>query len=113
MNRGSTVDVSWFCLLGQYDFAVWTMHFPNMSKRPTNVFICWSFTHRNLSDILLRLMEAHGEVCFFTQCILFATAGICLKIEDSSESLQERFFYMGHLHIKTYAALFREGITST
>jgi hypothetical protein len=29
-------DVSWFCLLGQYDFAVWTMHFLMMSKRPTN-----------------------------------------------------------------------------
>lgn len=65
------------------------------------------------SNILLRLIEGHGEVCFFTQCVLFAIAGICLKIEKAFENLQEKFFYIGHLHIKTYAALFREGTTST
>jgi hypothetical protein len=42
---------------------------------------------RLFSDILLQLMEAHGKVCFFTQCVLIAIAGICLKIEKAYENL--------------------------
>jgi hypothetical protein len=38
-------------------------------------------------DILLRLMEAHGEARFFTQCVLFAIDGICFKIATAFENL--------------------------